>query len=263
MQTGPPTSSLLIARFLMEHPHDDYASIRSRILSEPKHVYLRDFVYGAIDGAVTTFAVVSGVAGAGLDSKIVIVLGFANLIGDGFSMAASNYVSVRTENQLLDKARRMEERHIHEFPDGERDEVRAIYEAKGFEGADLDRAVEIITDDKERWVNTMLVDELGLNLAPPSPLKSAAATFVAFCVMGLLPLLSYVYGLFAPADPQQLFLLSTMLTAVAFFTIGALKSRFVEQKWGWSGLETLLIGCSAAGLAYLIGYLLSNLGAAT
>ena len=90
----------------LEHSHEPEA-IAARVNGRTEHSYLRDFVYGAIDGTVTTFAVVSGVAGAGLNPGIVVVLGLANLIGDGFSMAASNYLGTRTEDQLRQKIRDM------------------------------------------------------------------------------------------------------------------------------------------------------------
>ena len=242
----------------LEHSHDT-ADIVERINSKTNHSYLRDFVYGAIDGTVTTFAVVSGVAGAGLDSRIVIILGLANLIGDGFSMAASNYLGTRTDEQLREKARAMEKRHIKEAPEGEREEIRQIFANKGFEGEDLERAVEIITSNEKRWIDAMLVDELGLSLESPSPIKAAATTFVAFCVVGMLPLLAFIYGYFVPTDNNNLYLLSTIITGFAFFLVGATKSVFVEQRWTWAGLETLTVGGIAAGLAYLVGLMLKGI----
>lgn len=242
----------------LEHLHTREA-IAQRISGKTKHSYLRDFVYGAIDGTVTTFAVVSGVAGAGLDSEIVVVLGLANLIGDGFSMAASNYLGTRTEEQLRDKARAMELRHIRKNPEGEREEIRQIFALKGFEGDDLERAVDIITSDGNRWVDTMLVDEFGLTLESPSPIKAATVTFFAFCLVGLLPLLAFLFGFIVPAQSTSLYLLSTGMTAGTFFLVGAAKSFFVEQRWYWSGLETLMVGGIAASLAFGVGLLLKGL----
>ena len=242
----------------LEHSHEPI-EIARRINDKSRHTYLKDFVYGAIDGTVTTFAVVSGVAGAGLDARIVIVLGFANLLGDGFSMAASNYLGTRTESQLREKARAMESRHIQHAPDGEIEEVRQIYANKGFEGDDLERAVEIITSNKERWIDTMLVDELGIPLESPSPFNAAATTFLAFCAVGMLPLLAFIFGYFVPVESTSLYLMSTGITAGAFFFVGAAKSWFVDQRWYWSGMETLAIGGVAALLAYLAGLFLKGI----
>ncbi|MEQ9407401.1 MAG: VIT1/CCC1 transporter family protein [Fuerstiella sp.] len=234
-------------------------AIRARLQKETSHSYLRDFIYGGIDGAVTTFAVVSGVAGAGLSSGVVIVLGMANLVGDGFSMAASNYLGSRADLQLLQQARLTEEQHIEQYPEGEREEIRQIMAAKGFDGDVLEEAVSRITADQKLWVDTMLQEELGMSLDRPNPVRAALVTLAAFIAVGFLPLVAFVVDHLLPTDDSNPFLVSTILTAIAFFCVGAVKSRFVLQRWYWSGLETLSIGGIAAGLAYLVGRLLSGI----
>lgn len=215
-------------------------------------------MYGGIDGAVTTFAVVSGVAGADLSNGVIIVLGIANLIGDGFSMAAGNFLASRAELQVLEKTRQTERRHIAMVPDGEREELRQIMSAKGFEGSALEHTVDVLTSDEELWINTMLQEEHGLSLHHPNPWKAATVTFVAFCLVGSLPLIAFVLNS-AFGFPSKPFLTSTVLTAAAFFAVGTAKSRFVSQKWYWSGLETLAVGGTAAIIAYIIGAFLATL----
>ena len=238
-----------------EHSPD---RIRQRLGEAKRPNYLADFVYGAIDGTVTTFAVVSGVAGADLSSAVLIILGFANLVGDGFSMAAGNYLATRTDGQLNQRRRRREAAEIEAYPEGEREEVREIYRRKGFDGEDLERAVEIITADQSRWIDAMMTDEIGMQLETRSPIMAAAATMVAFFVVGSIPLFAFVMEAIFPGTIAQPYVWSTVLTGVAFFLVGAIKSRFVEQRWHWSGLETLTLGGLAALLAYVVGYVLGN-----
>jgi VIT1/CCC1 family predicted Fe2+/Mn2+ transporter len=244
-----------LRRHQREHTPD---AIELRLQTAGGHSYLRDFVYGAIDGAVTTFAVVSGVSGADLSSGIIVILGMANLVGDGFSMAASNYLGTRAERQLRERARRIEEHHIDTYPEGEIEEVRQLIRRKGFEGKDLEKAVQIFTSDRRQWVDLMLAEELGLPENPASPWRAAATTFIAFVLIGLLPLVSFLVAYVTPVEVEHPFAWSVALTAVAFSAVGAIKSRFVDQHWYWSALETLAVGGSAAALAFAIGWALRD-----
>lgn len=233
--------------------------IRHRLAAPANHSYLRDFVYGAIDGTVTTFAVVSGVAGAGLSTGIIIILGMANLVGDGFSMAASNYLGTKAEDELRKKARRMEDEHIQVYPEGEREEVRQIFASKGFQGEQLEHVVDVITADRQRWIDTMLVEEHGIALAGPSAIRAATTTMVAFVLVGLIPLLPFIVDFFSIDSIANAYLCSTVFTGIAFFLVGAGKSWFIDESWIRAGLETLAVGGVAAALAYGIGALLGGL----
>jgi len=235
-----------------EHAPDQIAQ---RLSSGPKNVYLRDLIYGGIDGTITTFAIVAGAAGAKLSMGIILILGLANLIADGVSMAVGNYLGTRAELKLRRHHRKIEEDHIKRYPAGEREEVRQIFARKGFEGEDLDRAVETITSDLDQWVDTMLIEEYGLSLDGPVPWRAAWATFISFVLAGALPLISYLYNLLTPASAHipDPFIWSSIVTGMAFFIIGVGKSRFAGERWWVAGLETLLLGGVAAGLAYLIG----------
>ncbi len=244
MQSTPPGG--------MEHEHSA-ESIRARLAAGPRHSYVRDWIYGGIDGSVTTFAIVSGVVGADLSTALILVMGSANLVADGFSMAASNYLGTRAEQEDIEHLAAVEYRHIAVAPEGEREEIRQIYREKGFEGEDLERVVALITADRARWVQTMLTEEYGLPRDVRSPWLAAASTFSAFLLCGLAPLLPFLFG---AADA---FRLSTLLTGAVFFAIGSFKSHWSTVRWWRSGAETLLVGSAAAGLAYAIGVLLRDL----
>jgi len=170
---------------------------RSRVVAVARH-YLRDLVYGANDGIVTTFAVVTGVTGAALAPRTILILGVANLVADGFSMGASNYLSIRSDEAV---------RHARGEP---------VLEA--------------------------------------FPLSHAAATMAAFVVVGAVPLVPYVV-----APPAARFPAALAGTLVALFTVGALRSTITRLAWWRAGLEMLVVGAAAAGVAYLIGKALAPL----
>ncbi len=239
------------------HEHTTEA-IRARLEAGPQASYLRDWIYGGIDGAITTFAIVSGVVGANLSTSIILVLGAANIVADGFSMAASNYTGTKAEIEEYERLRAHEEHQIVQDPEGETQEVREIYRAKGFSGDDLERAVEIITEDKDRWVSTMLTEEYGLPLSERSPVRAAAGTFLAFLLCGVVPLIPFtiVPSIF---ERGEAFVWSVLLTGVTFFAIGSVKSRWSVISWWRSGVEALVIGLVAASIAYIIGFWLRSL----
>jgi vacuolar iron transporter family protein len=220
---------------------------------------IKSLIYGGLDGIITTFAVVAGVAGAELAAGIVLIMGFANLIADGISMAIGDYLSTQAENEVATAERARESWEVDTYPEGEKREMVELYEAKGIPRDDAQTMVDILAQHKEAWVDVMMVEELGIIEADESPLKNALVTFVSFGVFGFIPLLAYVLARFIPLLEQRTFLAACVLTGATLFVLGAQKVRITKRSWLRSGLEMLIIGGIAAAAAYGIGVLLRGL----
>ncbi|MGP0059981.1 MAG: VIT1/CCC1 transporter family protein [Beijerinckiaceae bacterium] len=239
------TNKLSTSRERLEHNHSR-EEIQARLAQDTQGNFLRDWIYGGIDGTITTFAIVAGVVGADLPGTVVLVLGLANLVADGFAMGAGNYSATKAESDDYQRLLAIERKHIALDPSGEREEIRQIFGLKGFSGAELERIVDVISSDEDRWAKTMAVEEYGLSPAVKSPILAALNTCAAFVLCGLVPLVSYLIA--------YSFAWSVVATGLVFFGIGAVKSRWSLAGWAKSGLETLLIGMSAAGLSFIIGF---------
>jgi len=222
--------------------------------------HFEEFIYGSIDGAVTTFAIVAGVVGAGLSPGIILILGFANLFADGFSMAAANYQSSKAKNEYIEMKRKQEEWEIDNLAEQEREEIREIYAKKGFKEELLEEIVRVITSKRKVWVDTMMKEELGLIEGDKRPLDSSLSTFFGFNIIGLIPLIPFMILITVGVDSNyDAFMYSTILVALAFFLVGTIKGKIVKKSKIRSGLFTLIIGGIAAMLAYSIGYALNSI----
>lgn len=221
--------------------------------------YIGEFTYGGIDGAITTFAVVAGAEGANLGVMVVVILGLANLIADGFSMSVGNFFSTKAELDSYEKHKRVEYWEIEHLREKEVDEIREIYAKKGFRGELLEQVVKVITADKDIWVDTMMKEELEMVKGSKTPYKTAGATFFSFILVGAVPLLSYLFiGNGISEGNPDLFLYSCILTAVALGIVGSLKSIVTEKNVLVGIIETLFLGGIAAFLAYFVGDLLEK-----
>lgn len=229
---------------------------RGKILFFNKE-YIAEFVYGGIDGAITTFAVVAGAEGASLGISVVVILGIANLIADGFSMSIGNFFSTKAELDNFEKHRQVEYWEIENLREKEIQEIHEIYKAKGFEGELLEKVVEVITSNKDVWVDTMMKEELEMVKSDKAPYKTAGVTFLSFILVGSVPLLSYFFADFN--IESNLFLYSCILTGVALGFVGSLKSIVTEKNILIGILETLLLGGLAASLAYFVGDVLQDI----
>jgi vacuolar iron transporter family protein len=238
-----------------------------RIMAKEQHggagsEYLGNIVYGGLDGIITTFAVVSGVAGAHLSSGILLILGLANLFGDGFSMATGAYLSSKSDSEFYDRERQREGWEVDNFPDGEKQELFEIYRDQGYPEEDANNLVELKTRDTKRWVDTMMAEELGLLPERRNPIAQALVTFAAFAVAGSVPLLVYLLDLIFhfQIPVSSTFLISLILSGAALFALGAAKVLVTKRNAFRSGLEMLVVGGLAAGVAYLVGALLKGIG---
>ena len=229
------------------------AAVRERLATMPRASYLRDWVYGGIDGAVTTFAIVAGVVGAELSARVILILGLANLLADGFSMAAGNYSATKSEIDDYARLQAIERHHIAAVPHGEREEVRQLLKRQGISGEALEQATASVTADPDRWINLMMREEYGLASVVRSPTKAALGTFAAFVLSGAIPLLPFALGW------SQGFAISIVVTGCVFAVIGALKSRWSLAPAWWSAFETLSIGAAAALVAFVVGNLLKSI----
>lgn len=244
-----PTRAKLYAEHLPE-------AVRARLQLRRPSQNVADAVLGGMDGCVTTFAVVAGAVGAGLPATVALILGFANLLADGFSMAVSNYESIKAQQEQIEATRKTEEEHIREIPEGEREEIRQIFSNKGFGGDLLEDIVDTIAQDRRLWIETMLTEEYGLQKTGPSPFKSALVTFASFLLVGALPLLPF---LFPHLNMQSQFYMSAILAGMVFLGIGMGKGYIFQKDIIRSGIGTLLTGGMASALAFAAGFLLKGI----
>lgn len=223
------------------------------------HEYLGEFVYGGIDGSVTTFAVVAGSAGAGLPTKVVLILGVANMIADGFAMSIGEYLSTKAEIDNYYKKRRQEERNLKSRPDLVRKEVGVIYQSRGLCGKCLEDAVDTVMESKETTLDVLMTHKHEMFPESRSPIMTGGMTYLSFVIMGTIPLLAYVWGIWNAMTDSQLFFWSCILTSIGFATIGILKSVITEKSRLRGMIETLALGGIAALVSYYVGAFLEQL----
>ena len=209
--------------------------------------WLRPAVFGAMDGLVSNFALIAGVAGGSVSPGTITITGLAGLAGGAFSMAAGEYTSVASQSDLARREVEIERRSLRRSPDAERRELADLYISRGL---DENLAMQVATQlsrDPDVALATHAREELGVDPDDlPSPWTAAASSFVAFSVGALLPLLPYLLGATAlwPA---------LILTAIGLFTAGAAVARVTARPWWYSALRQLALGGAAGGVTYLLG----------
>lgn len=218
-------------------------------------------MFGGLDGIVTCFAIVATAYGAGLSPHAVFMLGISNLVADGFSMGLGDYFSAKSELEYSVAERRREMWEFENYPEGEQLEMVELYRKKGFSHGDASVIIKTMSKYPDFFVDHMMVEELGIN--PPdfssSPAKSGVVMFLAFCFFGLIPIMSFAASLaFLPLSHQGCFIVSTIMTLVTLFVLGAAKGAFIRQSKIWAGLTMVLNGAIAVGLGFGCSLLLSS-----
>lgn len=221
--------------------------------------YLKNLVYGGLDGIITTFAIVAGVTGANLSAKVILILGFANLFADGISMSVGDYLSSKSEQEYNLMERNRETWEMEQYPEGEIREMKELYMEKGMSQEDADSVVNTMAKYKELFIDVMMAEELEILEDYESPLGAALVTFASFLILGFVPLAATAFSSFVPLFANNTFLVSSIMTGIMLFVLGVIKSKVSGANPLKSGLEMLALGGLAAFASWMIGYLLKSI----
>ncbi|MEO5877408.1 MAG: VIT1/CCC1 transporter family protein [Streptosporangiaceae bacterium] len=212
--------------------------------------WLRPAVFGAMDGLVSNFALIAGVAGGQAEHKVIVLAGLAGLAAGAFSMAAGEYISVASQSELAEAEIEIERIELSRHPQAEREELAQRFEARGL-APDLARTVaEQLSLDPRAALEIHARDELGV--VPddlPSPVLAAGSSFAAFSVGAVLPVAPYLLG-------AEGLWPSALVAGAGLFSAGALVSRVTARSWWFTGSRQLGLGAAAAAITYGVGSLI-------
>jgi vacuolar iron transporter family protein len=222
--------------------------------------YISEFVYGAIDGTVTTFAVVAAAAGAGLSVSIALVMGLANLFADGFSMGVSAYLGKKSGKDQINKLRNNFYKRLHNEAHLNNYLRKHMQEGYGFSGNQLEQAVDIAMKEPDRVRAHLEQDLFGTIDSDENPLHLGLATFIAFILLGSVPLFAYLFAILdGNATNITIFAITCFLTLIAFSFIGLAKGIVTHTNRLEAVVETVFLGGSAAAIAFMVGSALESI----
>ncbi len=209
--------------------------------------WLRQAVFGAMDGLVTNISLIAGVGEAGVHSQTIVVTGLAGLAAGAFSMATGEYVSVSSQNELIAAEVSRERHELEHHPEAERRELAAVFRHRGVDADLADRIARQVSTKPEEALRMHVREELGVDHHElPSPYVAAGASLITFAVGALIPLLPFLLGF-------KSLLAALLLTAVAAFTGGGVVSRITDRPFLFGSARQLVLAGAAAGLTYAIG----------
>ncbi|HEX6256920.1 MAG TPA: VIT1/CCC1 transporter family protein [Euzebyales bacterium] len=213
---------------------------------------LRAAVFGVNDGLVSNLALIMGVAGGTTDPAVIVLAGVAGLVAGAGSMAAGEWVSVRSQRELYERELSVERWELEQFPDDECHELELIYRGKGMPAKLAAAVAKQIMTDPDVALDTLAREELGLNPGDlGSPWAAAVSSFVAFALGALVPLVPFLFAVVGTGAVVA----SALMSALALAGVGAILSVFTGRPAWRSSLRMVLIGGGAAVVTYLIGAL--------
>lgn len=222
--------------------------------------WLPDFVYGGIDGTITTFAIVAGVEGASLSASIILVLGFANLFADGFSMATGKFLSDKAEKERQQTEITKIKKMIKSDPKHATKLLQESLLKYKINDSKLQKNfIKEINQNPSEELKFITANSLDLHSESLNPIKGAISTFISFILIGFIPLFAYTFQPLLNLNNTTTFYVTAIATLIALFIIGAVKSQFSPKHWILSGLEVTSLGGIAAIIAYSIGVTLKGL----
>jgi VIT1/CCC1 family predicted Fe2+/Mn2+ transporter len=235
------------------HPHHDpSAGLERRHRGLAGGGNLRAAVFGVNDGLVSNASLILGVAGAGPEPGVIVLSGVAGLLAGAFSMAAGEYISVRSQREMFEYQIGLEREELSQYPEEEAEELSLIYQARGLPESESQQLAKSMIADPERGLDALAREELGLNPDElGSPWGAAIFSFVSFGIGALIPLLPFLVVPGADALAA-----TAVLTALALFGVGATLSLFTGRQAWLGGMRMLAIGAAAGAATYGIGTLL-------
>ncbi len=241
MTTTQPTS-------VPEHPIGD----EHEIGHEHRDVsggWLRPTVFGVVDGLVSNFALIAGVAAASTTAKPVVLAGVAGLVGGALSMATGEYTSVRSQNESMQAEVDIERHELIHNTEAEIAELAQLYVSRGVEPELARKVAEQLSADPEQALKIHAQEELGVDIHDlPDAALAAGSSLVSFAVGAVIPLVPFLFA-------ARMLPLSAVLALVGLFVTGAVTSRFTSRRWYYAGGRQLLFGAAAAAVTYGIGHL--------
>ncbi|MCX6137207.1 MAG: VIT1/CCC1 transporter family protein, partial [Ignavibacteriales bacterium] len=213
-------------------------------------------IYGANDGLGAVFGIVTGMAGYSGGSNLVWVAGVAGTLASALSMGSGAYLARKSEREVYEAEIERERREIEQNPEEEREELELFYQLKGFSAEESSMMAGRLMQKPEQFLKTLAQEELGLSTASfPNPFKEALSATAATAVGGIIPVVPFLFLSGAPAVVASL-----VVSTVAHFLVGSLKTIVTGRSWWRSGIEMTLVGLLTAAIAYGVGMLLSPEG---